>query len=158
MTYAPPRHLLVSLPRDAEDAARTMSYVAENVARTDDRVTLLHVRQADLTSATPLAYDAKEEPLGSLAEDLLIGSSDEAASTATDAAAAIQRATGAADRVRLVKLRSPLRVIDALVAYINSLSDNKNKADALVMGSHVHSCPPECVICGACSASWLAGS
>ena len=53
----------------------------------------------------------------------------------------LQAATGG-DRTILIKVRTPLRVVDALVEYISSLLDG-DKADALIMGSRLSACAPE---------------
>jgi hypothetical protein len=75
-----------------------------------------------------------------LRDDLLIGATDEAAAEAMAACKALETASGS--EPQLIKLRSPLRILDALSAYVSSLGDDE-KADLLMMGSHTAACPPE---------------
>ncbi len=124
------RNILVALPRDAAEAAATLSWVRGNLAREDDSTmtsfTLLHVRRADLTAAQAAPFAPVEEPVNSLLDDCLLGADEESGKAAMRAAQAL------GSNARLVKLRSSLPIIDALMAYVTQFSG----ADALVMGSH----------------------
>jgi hypothetical protein len=135
MSLAPRRvrHVLIALPRDAAEAAATLRWTCAHVKRDDDDLfTLLHVRLTDFTSPAPAPLLARDEPLSALGGEFLSGTSrDEDLSAALDAA----KALGPEAKVRLVKLSSPLRVLDALVAYMEALPEAE-RAEALVLGSH----------------------
>ena len=47
---APPRHVLIAIPRDAGEAAVTLKWAARHVVRKGDKVSLVHCRQADITT------------------------------------------------------------------------------------------------------------
>jgi len=123
------RHVLVALPRDATEAAVTLRWVAANLSPESDAYTLLHVRQADLTAAHAAPFAPEEEPVSSLASEVFLGTEDDAVADAVEAARALGPST------RFLKLRSPMRVIDVLMAYVASLPED-HKADTLVLGSH----------------------
>ena len=93
----------------------------------------MHVRLADLTAAhrdTPV--DAVEEPLSALADDVLLG--DERSTASVIAAASGMGAT-------LVKLRTPLPILYALLSYMTTLSDGA--PSMLVLGSHTAATNPQ---------------
>jgi hypothetical protein len=145
------RHLAVALPRDAAEAAATLRWASRLVAP-GDALTLLHVRPADVTAApsttpgaaSPLAALAPVEmPLDALATETLSGDAA-AASDAAQAAQALARAAGS--EPRLLKLRTELRIADALLAFLAAGDDaayGGRAPDALIIGSHEAAATPE---------------
>ena len=133
-----------------------------------DALTLLHVRPADITAAPPTtpgvaasplaALAPVEMPLDALATDTLSGD-PAAASEAAQAAQALARAAGF--EPRLLKLRTELRIADALLAFLAAGDDvayGGRAPDALIIGSHEAAATPEdprCVHRGSIQASGL---
>ena len=144
------RHLAVALPRDAAEAAATLRWALRLVAP-GDALTLLHVRPADVTAppaapgASPLAALAPQElPLDSLATDALAGGDANAARDAAQAVEQLARAGGF--EPRLLKLRTELRIADALLAFLAAGDDAQHAGrapDALILGSHEAAAAPE---------------
>ena len=107
------RHLVIALPRDAAEAAATLQWALCRLAAPGDAFTLLHVRPAD-TTAPPLAPLAPLEP--PLSEVLSGGAADEQPSAeAARCVSELAAATGF--EPRLLKLRTALRIGDALLAF-----------------------------------------
>jgi hypothetical protein len=144
------RHLVVALPRDAAEAVATLRWTLQRLAAPGDAITLLHVRPAESTApppppgASPLAALAPLDlPPDALASDALAGS-DAACAEAARVAAQLARACGF--EPRLLKLRTPLRIADALLAFVAAGDEAQHGGrvpDALVLGSHEAAAAPE---------------
>lgn len=129
------RHLLVALPRDANEALATLNYTRDCLRKGGDVVTLVQVRLADLTAAHLHApFAAVEEPLSALADDVLLGD-----------AASVITAANEVGATALVKLRTPLPILYALMSYLISLGDDDPRGvpAMLVMGSHTAATNPQ---------------
>ena len=144
------RHVVVALPRNAAEAAATLRWTLQRLAAPGDALTLLHVRPAESTApppppgASPLAPLAPLElPLDALPSDALAGG-DAAAAEAMQAATQLASATSF--QPRLLKLRTQLRIADALLAFVAAGKDAQHGGrapDLLVLGSHEAAAAPE---------------
>jgi len=133
------RNLVIALPRDAAEACATLEYTRDVLARAGDMVTLLHVRLADMTVKTAVPFQAVEEPLSGLADDVLLGNDEQSVAVVLQAASSLGNK---ASSMTLLKLRSPLRITDALMSYITSLTDGQRDNMLLIFGSHTAASDP----------------